>query len=204
MGVKYKKEQCDAAIRGEKVPKDICDQQRLCLIRGIRYHYGFAKEFQGHPHYKDISRALNARSIMSNVIPDITAPYDTPYCIWHPEVATEQTYRELVSRYPNMRYQVGRACAVAGYVDLYKELELLPEVHIAEEARDNSCTEIYDLIMAHDVKYDVMNDYTLTINLENPPRAQLNGILPCAHRWKSSRRIHPEGTRLGTSTSQRI
>lgn len=104
-----------------------------------------------------------------------------------------------------MRYQVGRACAVAGYVDLYRELELLPEVHIAEEARDNSCTEIYDLIRAHDVKYDVMNDYTLTVNLENPPRGQMNGDTAVgAHRWKSNRRIHAKDIRLATSTSQRI
>jgi hypothetical protein len=33
-----------------------------------------------------------------------------------------------------MRYQVGRACAAAGYFDLYKELDLLPDVSIAEEA----------------------------------------------------------------------
>lgn len=118
---------------------------------------------------------LNARSIMSNIIPDMTAHDDMPYCIWHPDVATAETYRKLAAQYPQMRYQVGRACAVAGYVDLYKELNLLPDVHIAEEARDNRCTEIYDLIMGAEAKFDVMNDYNRTINIENPPKSYLNG-----------------------------
>ncbi|KAL4748887.1 hypothetical protein BDW72DRAFT_195330 [Aspergillus terricola var. indicus] len=112
---------------------------------------------------------------MSNIIPDVTHPHDMPYCIWHPDVATEDTYRKLSARYPELRYQVGRACAVAGYVDLYKELDLLPDVHIAEEARDNGCAEIYDIIMDQPDKYSVMNDYTRTINLHNPQKACLNG-----------------------------
>lgn len=36
-----------------------------------------------------------------------------------------------------MRYQVGRACAAAGYVDLYQELSLLPDVFMAEEAHES-------------------------------------------------------------------
>ncbi|RDW74470.1 uncharacterized protein DSM5745_07132 [Aspergillus mulundensis] len=111
---------------------------------------------------------------MSNIIPDIFFPDEMPYCIWHPDVATEETHRKLSARYPELRYQVGRACAVAGYVDLYKELDLLPDVHIAEEARDNGCAEIYDIITNQPDKYDVMNDYTRTINLDNPRKACLN------------------------------
>jgi hypothetical protein len=66
---------------------------------------------------------------MSGVIPDgMENPDVQPYCIWHPDIAQEQTYRELVRRYPTMRYQVGRACAAAGYADLYHELDLLPDV----------------------------------------------------------------------------
>ncbi|KAL4937827.1 hypothetical protein BDV06DRAFT_226610 [Aspergillus oleicola] len=67
-----------------------------------------------------------------------------------------------------MPYQVGRACTVANYVGLYKELELLPDIRIVEEARDNKATEIFDSIMASPVKYDVMNDYNRTVNLESP------------------------------------
>jgi len=53
-----------------------------------------------------------------------------------------------------MRHEVGRACAVAGYTDLYLELQLLPDVSIAEEARDNEGKgrAIFDEIMAQPVK----------------------------------------------------
>jgi hypothetical protein len=134
-------------------------------------------ELKGRKNLQVIDRALNARSIMSNIISDMTTPDEIPYYIWHPEVATEEIYRRLAARYPEMRYQVGRACAVAGYTALYQELAagLLPDVHIAEEARDNGATRIYELIMAHRDKYSVMNDYTRTVDLENPPKACLNG-----------------------------
>lgn len=103
MVLKYNREECDAAIRGEKVPQSPGSlPTRLCVIRGIRYHAGFATELQGGK-YKDINRALHARNNMSNIIPDITAPYDVPYCNWHPEVASEDTYRQLAQRYPQMR-----------------------------------------------------------------------------------------------------
>ncbi|KAL4971452.1 hypothetical protein BDW66DRAFT_163694 [Aspergillus desertorum] len=147
----YDRKHCNAAIRGEKVPDNLYGQNDA------------------------INRALNARSIMSNLVPDIDDPSDMPYCIWYPHVATEETYRQLAARYPEMQYQVGRACAVAGYVNLYKELDLLPDVHIAEEARDNGCDEIITLVMGQPARYDVMNDYTRTVNHANPPAARLNG-----------------------------
>ncbi|PYI07390.1 hypothetical protein BO78DRAFT_443301 [Aspergillus sclerotiicarbonarius CBS 121057] len=138
-------------------------------MRGIRYHPGFATELQcQYDKHGLFTRALNARRIMSNEIPEMSDERDTPYCIWYPETATEETYRMLVSRYPHLKYHVGRACAVAGYTDLYRELGLLPEVHIAEEARDNGNMEIFELIMASAVKYRVMNDYTRTVEIRNP------------------------------------
>lgn len=91
--------------------------------------------------------------------------YEMPYCIWHPDVASEETNCQLAARYPEMRYQVGRACAVANHVGLYKELDLLPDVHIAEEARDNNAMEICNLIMASEVKYDVIE--LLILNLQS-------------------------------------
>lgn len=64
-----------------------------------------------------------------------------------------------------MIYQVGRACAVAGYTDLYHELPMiLPEVHIAEEARECKKMAIYNLIMAQPKKYNLMNDYERTVS----------------------------------------
>lgn len=71
-----------------------------------------------------------------------------PYCIRYPEIATEDTYRRLARRYPSMAYHVGRACAVAGYLGLYKELNILPDTHIAEEARECGNIDIYNYIMS--------------------------------------------------------
>ncbi|KAK2060412.1 hypothetical protein LY76DRAFT_509962 [Colletotrichum caudatum] len=117
------------------------------------------------------ARARNARLVMSDTIPEIAADSDKPYCIWYPDVASEETYRELVRRYPDMRYVVGRACAVAGYTALYAELGLLPEVSIAEEARDSATEgskEIFDSIMRQPVCYAVLDDYTRSCNPDSP------------------------------------
>ncbi|KAH8910646.1 hypothetical protein BR93DRAFT_923352 [Coniochaeta sp. PMI_546] len=146
---------------------------RLCLVRGIRYHRGFGEELRGV--LPEFTRALNARSIMSGVIPEMSRPDEFPYCIWHPETASEDTYRQLVQRYPSMAYQVARACTVAGYTALYKELDILPEIHVAEEARECGNMEIYNAIMACPAKYNVMDDYTRTVNIAGAKPGFLNG-----------------------------
>lgn len=191
--------QCVAAIRGEKVPEERDGTYaRASLIRGIRCHFSFAES----QAVKDIcatcpefARARNARLIMSNVIPgpeDMTDSNKTrqPYCIWHPDLATEETYRQLAQRFPSMRYQVGRACAAAGYFALFNELDLLPEVSIAEEARESSTAGgrlIYNIIMATTCRYAVFDDYNLSINLETPKSpAYLNGDTEV--RWKLQKR----------------
>lgn len=128
-------------------------------------------------------RRANARLITSNVMPAMDNPEERPYCIWYPGLATEDTYRELARRYPAMRYQVGRACAVGGYLSLFLELNLLPEVSIAEEAREvaagaglQGSTAIFEHIMRQPVRYAVMDDYKRTVDLDNPRAgAHLNG-----------------------------
>lgn len=167
----------------------------LCVLHGIRHHHGFAAELLPGSAEQDpvFARALHARSIMSNDIPDISDAEEFPYCIWYPDIATEDTYRQLAKRYPQMRYQVGRACAVAGYNDLYSELDLLPDVSIAEEARDsvmrrrrrggdganssNTSQDIFQQIVSHPVRWQVMDDYARSVNLDcpKPARYGLNG-----------------------------
>lgn len=170
----YSRRACLAALHGEKVPHALGHPlHRLCMIRGIRYHPGFGNELRGV--LPVFTRALNARSIMSNAIPDIESSDDVPYCIWHPATASEETYRELARRYPHMAYHVGRACAVAGYTQLYQELDILPDVHIAEEARECGSLAIYEAIVSQIVRYSIMNDYTLSIDLDNRRPAYLNG-----------------------------
>ncbi|CAG7937258.1 unnamed protein product [Penicillium salamii] len=188
----YDLDQCIAAIKGEKIPPDMTSLwHRRAVIRGIRDSLRFATspavtELCSSDNNRVFSRARNARLIMSNVISEIQNPATEPYCIWYPEFASEGTYRELVHRYPSMRYQVGRACAAAGYTDLYKKLDLLPDVSIAEEARDAAKNtengengengEIFKIIMSASQRWAVMDDFTRTVNRECPRApAFLNG-----------------------------
>ncbi|CAG8933970.1 unnamed protein product [Penicillium salamii] len=182
---KHDLDQCVAAMKGQKVPADLSSfWHRRALIRGIRTSLKFAtspaveelcrgSDSQAH----QFARARNARLIMSDMIPDMQDPATQPYCIWYPEPASEETYREVVRQYPSMRYQVGRACAAAWYTELYQELDLLPDVSIAEEAREaDEDADIYKIIMSAPQRYAVMNDFTRSVNLENPQTpAFLNG-----------------------------
>lgn len=163
---------------GKVLPQDLaCKQARQSTVYGIRHHINFAQstkvtELASLAGNEQFARARNARLIMSNEIPAAMTDEMSPYCIHYPDVASEETYRALAKRHPNMRYQVGRACAVAGYARLYRELDLLPDVSIAEEARENydnaGAQEIFARIMAAPVRYRVLDDYTLTVNADRP------------------------------------
>lgn len=171
------------ALRGHALPPDfICNNDvgiDICVRHGIRYNESFAKsreveELCHQPNAQSFARARNARLIMSNSVPDMATNDVKPYCIWHPDVATEETYRKLAKRYPDMRYHVARACAVAGYAELYRELEhVLPDISVAEEARHNCAANegsaaIFREIMSQPVCYAVMNDFTRSVNLDSP------------------------------------
>ncbi|KAF4973151.1 hypothetical protein FSARC_495 [Fusarium sarcochroum] len=168
-----------AAIRGESVPEEFPhDLTTKCLVAGIRHHDGFAQDLRRKTLHPSVKRALNARDIMSNRVPTMDRPESIPYCFWHPDVPNEDTLRQLLRDYPTplMRYQVGRACAAGGYTELYKELDLLPDVAIAEEARDNlsHSKEIYNMVMIAPVRYHAMDDYNHCL-IDNPtPGAFLN------------------------------
>jgi hypothetical protein len=187
--------ECCAAIRGEEVPRDVSNPLALAsLIRGIRLHYAFATSgvvTELSTTNAAISRARNARLVMSDELPDAMAPNNQPYCIWYPDLASEQMYRVLVQRYPQMRYQVGRACAAAGYHVLYQELDLLPDVSIAEEARESGTAGgrlIYEAIMTSPRRYAVMDDCLLSIDMNTPRSpAFLNGDTEV--RWRLDTRV---------------
>jgi hypothetical protein len=163
------------AIHGLKMPKDSSMEPMMIesIVRGIRYHIGFAKSAEvvaAAKRHDKIARARNARLIMSNEIPDEMLPEHVPYCIWHPDVPSEDMCRRLAQQYPDMKYHVGRTCAVAGYVGLYRELDLLPDVSTAEEAREagGMSLDTFVDITKRFVRYSVMNDYTLKVDLHHP------------------------------------
>ncbi|KAF2965776.1 hypothetical protein GQX73_g7800 [Xylaria multiplex] len=185
------RKRCVAALRGEQLPADLnnlnSDVLRLCVIRGIRHHDGFGRELRNNGSLPShmlaaLLRALNARDIMSNRVPFMTHPDQFPYCIWYPQVASEDTYRRLAKQYPSMRYPVGRACAVAGYTGLFHELELLPDVSIADEARDNLASNggashaIYEAIISSPIRYAILNDYTRTVYTGDPSKRIVVGL----------------------------
>ncbi|CAI7646606.1 unnamed protein product [Penicillium pancosmium] len=179
---KYSSDACNAAIHGQQIPVALgYELHRFSVIHGIRHHHGFAQELHGVA--PEFTRALNARDIMSGIIPAKSEPDEIPYCIWHPEVPDESTLRALVQRYPQMLYNAARACAVAGYIDLYEELNPLPEVHVAEEEAsyasaeksNKGSQEIHQRITSQHLKFEIMNDNTRTVDIANPRVASLNG-----------------------------
>ncbi|KAH6950873.1 hypothetical protein DER45DRAFT_579044 [Fusarium avenaceum] len=193
------REDREKAIRGDAVPRLLEDSNcQAALVRGIRLHYDFAMSepvkrlSSSMPLF---ARARNARRIMSDEIPERMTAEEQPYCIWYPDIATEDTYRSLASKFPDMKYQVGRACAAAGYYTLFQELDLLPEVSIAEEARESETDGgklIYEEIMGFKYRYAIMNDCKRSISLmdfECP--AYLNGDTEV--RWRLAVR---QGVRL--------
>ncbi|EFQ25874.1 hypothetical protein CGRA01v4_14279 [Colletotrichum graminicola] len=85
-----------------------CGPREDLLVHGIRHVQGFATSSEVTRVCSGVdlyARARNARLIMSNTIPDMASPAEKPYCIWYPDVATEDTYRGIARRYPDMRYQ---------------------------------------------------------------------------------------------------
>ncbi|KAJ5096652.1 hypothetical protein N7456_007373 [Penicillium angulare] len=177
---RYNAQDCENAIHGSRIPNTLGELvHRLCTIHGIRHHYGFAQELRGLT--PEFTRALNARDIMSGIIPNISQPEEIPYCIWYPDIPKEETLRALVQRYPDMLYHAARVCGIAGYVELYNELDPLPEVHVAEEAgyasmqKDNGGSrQIYQHILSQPLKFEIMNDYTCTVNISGRRVASLN------------------------------
>ncbi|KAK8006028.1 hypothetical protein PG991_012325 [Apiospora marii] len=199
-GVSNNLADCFAAIKGEKVPQDAQSPvAKASLIRGIRLHYSFATSTAVNKlcdQVAQLARARNARLIMSNQVPEQMAETERPYCIWHPDLASEDTYRQLARQYPDMRYHAGRACAAAGYHELYLELDLLPDVSIAEEAREGATDGgrlIYQQIMSHPCRYSVMDDRTRFVELDKPQcPAFLNGDTQ-VRWWLESRVQTPSG-----------
>ncbi|KAJ5787323.1 hypothetical protein N7457_002313 [Penicillium paradoxum] len=182
--------QCIAATEGKGIPDDISSTiARYAVIRGLRCPYNFTISpavielgLDGKCRIPEFARSRNARLVMSNVIPDGLEYLEVqPYCIWHPGFADEEAYRQLVYRYPTMRYH---------------ELDLLPEVSIAEEPREGETEggrEIYEMIMSAPLEYAVVDDWTRTANADTP---RVSGFLngDTAPRWSLQRRYPPSKT----------
>jgi hypothetical protein len=101
------------AMRGIRIPSDLSSFYPSCVVYGIRHHDTLARskeveELCATSSMKQFARARNARLIMSNDIPNMPIDDVRPYCIWYPDVASENTYRNLARQYPDMIYSVGQ------------------------------------------------------------------------------------------------
>lgn len=102
---------CVAAMHGETLPGSLNSAPlRASVTHGIRSHLSFASSdavidlCKDNAHFR---RARNARLIMSNIIPeaaDMAESEHQPYCIWFPDIASEDTYGKLAATCPDMRY----------------------------------------------------------------------------------------------------
>ncbi|KAK3196798.1 hypothetical protein K4F52_000142 [Lecanicillium sp. MT-2017a] len=148
---------------------------QYAVVCGIRSNFAFATgEAAALSGRKPIfTRAINARLIMSKIIPQMSSSCEMPCCIWYPDLPSADTLLELARRHPDMLYQAARACAVGGFTEPYRQLGALPEVAVAEEAREAGITQIYDDIMKASVKWKVFDDYQG--KLQAPVPAHLNG-----------------------------
>jgi hypothetical protein len=197
------------ALRGRALPQTLEHPvTRLCVVSGIRKHLDFARssevdELCRTQGQEVFARARNASLIMNDQLPDAKSLHDKawhPYCIHYPRMASEDTYRRLAVTFPELRYQVGRACAAAGYSQLYEELDLRPDACIAEEAREScqgpaaeGAKRIFERIMAAPTRYNVMNDYERTIQEDqSKPGACLNAdtqVLASLHIRRKMRKL---------------
>lgn len=91
----YIAEECKSALQGEQIPENLgLPVTRVCLIRGIRYHPGFATTLHGT--HGQFTRAINARSIMSNTIPEMKQPQpETKPKMRHPKIQGEEKFYPL-------------------------------------------------------------------------------------------------------------
>jgi hypothetical protein len=120
-------DQCLAAIKGISVPANLdSDTARYADIWGIRCSYELAinnaveKLCASDPQS---ARARNARPIMSDEIPPqdyLKNPEYLPYCIWYPDIASEETYRTISHHIASITCATPPDCAATGYINLYE------------------------------------------------------------------------------------
>ncbi|KAL5044245.1 hypothetical protein BDW71DRAFT_209457 [Aspergillus fruticulosus] len=110
----YNYDQRIAALEGRSIPDDLSSAAARCaVIRGLRCFYDFV-----------VSPAMTDLCTMSRFS-------EILYCLWNLDFVNKDTYRQTAHRYPSMHYQVCRAYAAAGYINVYQELDLFPDISIA-------------------------------------------------------------------------
>jgi len=177
---RYNKDDCNAAIHGQKIPGALgLRVHRHCVIRGIRHHDGFAHELRGIA--PEFTRALKRSCNHPRGGPRHQKPLrDTLLHLASRRSALGDPARigEALSKYDLSR----GSCLCRGRIfDIYLELQVLSEVYVAAEARDASLARenkgseaIFENIMSNHVKFETVNDYDRFVNIKMPRPASLN------------------------------
>lgn len=128
-----------------------------CINHGIMESLDFAKWCKQNipKKEKSIHAKISEKFIMNNMLDYVL---DNIYCIWYPEIASEKTYEELYTKYPKFKYIIGRACIIAGYTNLYKKLDLLPDATIYYEIINSDKKDFVHLMENRDNFYAILND----------------------------------------------
>lgn len=123
--------------------RDNCmsDIELSCVRHGIYHHLEFAYWCKDNlPLDNSIDVHISAKLIMNN---DLSHVNDRVYCIWYPELPSEETCREIVRKHPQLLYQVARVCTIANYTMLFKQLTVLPDYSLIESAKRHKSDIIY-------------------------------------------------------------
>lgn len=107
--------------------------ERAAVLKGIYSSYECAKWCKSNISntYVDIHAVISSRFIMSN---DLSYVRPDARCIWYPEQATEQTYRELYNMNAGFSHQIAKACIIAGYNTLLVSMNIRVTTSLIMEA----------------------------------------------------------------------
>ncbi|KAJ3260350.1 hypothetical protein HK103_000985, partial [Boothiomyces macroporosus] len=144
--------------------------QELCMNRGIAFNTDFAywcyekfvKSSDKNFSMLDLCSQDFIKSKISNrlIMCNDTSFIYKNYCIWFPDIPSEETCRKLFKSNPEMNYLIARVCAIGNYIDLYKELNVLPEVSVMSEAVVSNSKDMVEYMKKTDKYYIILNDYT--------------------------------------------
>lgn len=110
-----------------KVQSDtVSSMERTCIRRGCYFYLEFARWCKDNmPVENDyIQSAVSAKLIMNN---DSSYVRNDVYCIWFPELPSEETCQYLYEYHPQLKYQIARVCVLAKYNKLYKTIDVLTD-----------------------------------------------------------------------------
>lgn len=123
---------------------NIDEKEMLCIAEGCHTDFEFAKWCYSNisSTYNTIHKAISECFIKNN---DLSYVRDDIYCIWYPHSPSEETLRKLYQLKPLLKYLIARACVVGKYSSFYKELNVLPEIHIITEIIESGSTHFLTL-----------------------------------------------------------